>query len=180
MLRRVENVSVSHRAGLFTKKGSVTLLVGARAYVTYRRLHRDDYNKLIARSAQYPVLMGRVAERAYWLFGNRWHWDNENLPEDAVYALLVTRQQRTSAQIDRARSMVAMQQAPVPTVRGSIPADLKQLIWQRDGGRCRACNSNVELQFDHVIPVAYGGATSAANLQILCGPCNRRKGASVS
>ncbi len=36
-----------------------------------------------------------------------------------------------------------------------------------------------ELQFDHLIPLAFGGATTEQNLQILCGPCDRRKGASI-
>ncbi|MGA3352888.1 MAG: recombinase family protein [Acidimicrobiales bacterium] len=33
---------------------------------------------------------------------------------------------------------------------------------------------------DNVIPVALGGSNNAENLQILCGPCNRRKGAGLS
>jgi 5-methylcytosine-specific restriction endonuclease McrA len=32
---------------------------------------------------------------------------------------------------------------------------------------------------DHVIPVALGGATTLANLQLLCGDCNREKGADL-
>ncbi len=74
-----------------------------------------------------------------------------------------------------------MQHAPAPTIRGAIPDDLKQYVWQRDRGRCRCrqCGSNIELQFDHLIPLAFGGATTEQNLQILCGPCNRRKGASI-
>lgn len=75
--------------------------------------------------------------------------------------------------------MVAMQHAPAPTSRGAIPDDLKRYVWQRDRGRCRQFGSNIELQFDHLIPLAFGGATTEQNLQILCGPCNRRKGASI-
>ena len=67
-----------------------------------------------------------------------------------------------------------------PVKRGAIPEDLRLLVWQRDAGKCVKCGSNSELQFDHVIPVALGGATSEENVQVLCGPCNRKKGASVS
>jgi 5-methylcytosine-specific restriction endonuclease McrA len=35
------------------------------------------------------------------------------------------------------------------------------------------------LPYDHVIPVALGGATTIGNLQLLCGDCNREKGADV-
>jgi len=179
MLRRAEHVQVSHRTGLFTSKGAVTLSIGRKSYIIIRKLPRRDYDEMLNRAAQYPVSFGRVGERRYWLFQGRWHWDNDGLNAEHVYAILVTREQRSQAAISRAQTIVAMQQAPTPTVRGAIAADIKQLVWSRDGGCCRQCGANTELQFDHVIPVAYGGASTPDNLQILCGPCNRRKGASV-
>jgi anti-anti-sigma factor len=36
-----------------------------------------------------------------------------------------------------------------------------------------------DLQYDHVIPVALGGATTTGNLQLLCADCNRKKGADL-
>jgi hypothetical protein len=59
----------------------------------------------------------------------------------------------------------------------SIPQDVKIAVAVRDGGRCRQCGSTAELHFDHVIPWSKGGANTVANIQLLCGPCNRRKGA---
>jgi 5-methylcytosine-specific restriction endonuclease McrA len=37
------------------------------------------------------------------------------------------------------------------------------------------CESNFDLQYDHVLPVALGGATTVPNLQLLCAGCNRSK-----
>jgi 5-methylcytosine-specific restriction endonuclease McrA len=59
----------------------------------------------------------------------------------------------------------------------AIPQDVKIEVAVRDGGRCRQCGSNKELHFDHVIPWSKGGPNTVDNIQLLCGTCNRRKGA---
>lgn len=59
----------------------------------------------------------------------------------------------------------------------AIAQDVKVAVAARDGGKCRQCGSAQELHFDHVIPWSRGGANTISNLQLLCGPCNRRKGA---
>ncbi|MFD5174212.1 TerD family protein [Nocardia sp. NPDC058379] len=61
----------------------------------------------------------------------------------------------------------------------SIPPDVKSEVWQRDGGRCCQCGDAHYLEFDHIIPLSRGGATSAGNLQILCRRCNLEKGARI-
>lgn len=69
--------------------------------------------------------------------------------------------------------------APGRRDRRSIPPEIKAQVWQRDGGRCVECGATHYLEFDHVIPLSRGGATSAANLQILCRSCNRTKGTRI-
>ncbi|WP_328392004.1 TerD family protein [Nocardia sp. NBC_00416] len=61
----------------------------------------------------------------------------------------------------------------------SISQEVKAEVWQRDGGRCVECGDSHYLEFDHIIPLSRGGATSASNLQILCRGCNRTKGANI-
>ena len=61
--------------------------------------------------------------------------------------------------------------------RRIIPQDVKIAVSAHDGGRCRKCGSSEKLHFDHVIPVSKGGANTVANIQLLCGACNRAKGA---
>lgn len=59
----------------------------------------------------------------------------------------------------------------------TIPQDVKIAVAARDQGRCRQCGSTQELHYDHVIPWSKGGANTVNNIQLLCGPCNRAKGA---
>jgi hypothetical protein len=59
--------------------------------------------------------------------------------------------------------------------RPPIPKHVQREVWRRDMGRCVECGSRENLEFDHIIPVAKGGATTARQLQLLCQDCNRRK-----
>jgi hypothetical protein len=56
-----------------------------------------------------------------------------------------------------------------------IPDSVKAAVMVRDGGRCRACRSAVNLQIDHIVPLSKGGSCEESNLQTLCRRCNRRK-----
>ena len=164
--------------GCLVAPGPWSIHVGRNTYTVARKLSREEFAARLNQSRDYAVSFGRVGERTYWLFQNRWFSDNENLTAAEVHAVLVTRDQRNQQRINRAQSMVAAS-SPTPSRRGAIPDDVKQYVWTRDHARCAGCNTTTELQFDHIIPVAYGGSSAAENLQILCGPCNRAKGASV-
>lgn len=59
--------------------------------------------------------------------------------------------------------------------RTTIPMDIANAVWNRDGGKCCMCGSRENLEFDHIIPISKGGATTFRNLQILCKNCNIRK-----
>ena len=59
--------------------------------------------------------------------------------------------------------------------RRYIPVQVKNAVWQRDGGRCtfvapdgQRCDATKYLQFDHVIPVARGGKSVVGNLRLRC------------
>lgn len=56
-----------------------------------------------------------------------------------------------------------------------IPQAVKDQVWRRDGGECTQCGSRADLEFDHIIPFAKGGASTYRNVQLLCEKCNRRK-----
>lgn len=43
----------------------------------------------------------------------------------------------------------------------SIPEDVKTYVWRRDQGRCVRCGSQVNIEFDHIIPFSRGGSNTA-------------------
>ncbi len=56
-----------------------------------------------------------------------------------------------------------------------VPADVRRAVWERDGRRCTftsetgtRCPAVSRLEFDHVVPVARGGKSTAANLRLCC------------
>ena len=60
-----------------------------------------------------------------------------------------------------------------------ISQEVKDKVWNRDGGKCVQCDSNEDLEFDHIIPHSKGGANTYRNIQLLCEPCNRSKSAKI-
>lgn len=56
-----------------------------------------------------------------------------------------------------------------------ISKEVKDLVWNRDGGKCAECSSNAKLEFDHIIPFVKGGSNTYRNIQLLCEACNRKK-----
>jgi 5-methylcytosine-specific restriction endonuclease McrA len=58
-----------------------------------------------------------------------------------------------------------------------IPQAVIIEVADRDDGKCVYCGSRKDLHFDHIIPWSKGGANTVNNIQLLCGRCNRAKGA---
>ena len=56
--------------------------------------------------------------------------------------------------------------------RETIPQEVMDRVWNRDGGRCAKCGSQENLEFDHIIPFSKGGATTYRNMQLMCKKCN--------
>ena len=57
-----------------------------------------------------------------------------------------------------------------------IPSDIKRIVWERDGGKCRKCGATDELHFDHDLPYSKGGSSiTVDNVKILCARHNLEK-----
>ena len=179
MLRRAENVHIQFTPGWLTKRGWLAIVIANCEY-RINKYNLDQYRTLAELQLSEPVNLADIDSRVYWWFCDLIYWDNDGLSRDDVHALLITRHRQQRQKIDRAKAIVALDAEVEPARRRAIPDDVKLLVWTRDKGKCNHCGSQNELQFDHVIPLSLGGGSTDANLQILCGPCNRRKGGGLN
>lgn len=66
--------------------------------------------------------------------------------------------------------------------RGRVSNEMRRKIYERDHYRCRCCGrsqNEVDLEIDHIVPIAKGGKSTSDNLQTLCTDCNKRKGTTI-
>jgi len=69
--------------------------------------------------------------------------------------------------------------AKLDSAAGRIPAEVKRIVYERDGGCCafvgpdgRRCGRRWQLEFDHVEPVSQGGESTPDKLMLACRPHN--------
>jgi len=99
------------------------------------------------------------------------------LARQAARKGLVKRPRAPAAAANAAAGLAVGPEETTGTNRGrrSIPAQVRREVWTRDGGRCQwplasggVCGATRSLELDHVVPLARGGPTSAANLRVTC------------
>jgi 5-methylcytosine-specific restriction endonuclease McrA len=132
-----------------------------------------------AAQREQPVRIARDGRRCTWLFEGRCYREDDALSQRDVLALIRERERRARRRLQRAHAALARDGAEPATRREPIAAEVRRAVFERDGGRCVACGSAFDIQYDHVIPLSMGGAGTVENLQVLCATCNRRKGASL-
>jgi 5-methylcytosine-specific restriction endonuclease McrA len=157
---------------LFT--GRYAVRTGKR--LSNRRWRKPQIQAVRASQQETPVWMMADGQRQLWYFHDKFYWDSDKLTADDVKALVLRRERSLKQELDTAHSLMRAEEAGRPT-RSPIPTDLRRAVFERDGGKCVECESGFDIQYDHVLPVALGGATTVENLQLLCADCNRRKGA---
>ena len=170
-LRRVTSARVESSGFWFFKS--------YRFYYTktrFFRMSRADYEATVTE----PVSsVGRDHDRVLWWTRQGFYWAEPELDRKAVELLLWNRQRRQDSQLERLEKIRQRGVVSERNRREQIPDEVKVAVWDRDGGMCVRCESEEDLQFDHVIPFAKGGGINVENIQILCGDCNRAKSDSI-
>jgi hypothetical protein len=92
---------------------------------------------------------------------------------EAALDLLLERAAKRKGVVEKPRK------AARPAKPDHVPAQVKRAVMERDGGRCQfvlpsgeICGATRRLEFDHVRPLALGGASTVENLRLCCGPHN--------
>ena len=132
--------------------------------------------------ASRPVAVARSSGRVWWWFEGGFYWESGGYGQRDVLALIRDRQRRSAQKLDRAHMLLNIDEGREQRPQGRrvpIPREVRRAVFERDGGKCAECGSTFDLQYDHVIPLALGGATTVGNLQLLCADCNRQKSADL-
>jgi hypothetical protein len=96
--------------------------------------------------------------------------DVAELVERSIDLLIAELEQRKFAATSRPRTVQRR-----ATSKRTIPAHVKRVVWERDGGRCtfvsetgHRCASRRLPEFDHIDPVARGGEATVDGMRLLC------------
>lgn len=164
---------------------TLTRMLSGRRYAVQsgRKVMELRWSKVQVGAAQQtqasePVLMFRDGRRNLWQYLDSFWWDDDGLDAEDIKALVLQRKRQKERKLQSAHSLMRAEENGRPT-RTLVPTELRRAVFERDGGRCVECGGNFDLQYDHILPVAHGGATTLENLQLLCADCNRHKSDSI-
>ena len=144
------------------------------------RLEQRDAERDGREYVQTPRFLASYRDRHYWRYGEQVYWTNFDSYTDAdIRALIHQREAQAKRKLEHAHAVLTATDEQTARKRESIPREVRLAVWERDNGKCVECGSAFDLQYDHVIPFSMGGSNTVENLQLLCAPCNQRKGGRI-
>lgn len=181
MVRVVEGATIHLTKPFWAASGIVRIVLGPRTqHAVYVKVTKAQFTVAQGHQQREPVPYPVPAKQVvYWHFQDRVYSDADGLDANKIKALVLTQRDQRKRTAERAEHLMAIPQSRGPSARQRISPEVRNFVLTRDGNRCVNCDSAHELQLDHMIPVSLGGSSEPENLEVLCGPCNRRKGGSL-
>lgn len=147
------------------------------ANADYYRANRKAYREANRERRQAVCAAWREANKDRVLSVNRaYHKAN---PELVARVKAEWAEKNAEHELERKRLLTAKRRAQKRGSVGSYTADQIQDLLGAQKCRCANCLVSIRdgYHIDHVTPLARGGSNDIRNIQLLCGLCNRRKGA---
>jgi hypothetical protein len=173
-LRQDGNADIfTDRGGILFRKRRWFIASGTPAF----EVREDRWREIAEAQLEEPQFLATWRERSFWWYDDAFHWTTAGAyTSEDIKALLFTRQRGRERELEHAHAVLAASTSPAARKRESIPRDVRKAVWERDEGKCVECESDFDLQYDHIIPFSMGGASTVENLQLLCARCNQTKG----
>lgn len=142
----------------------------------------DQYKELQTRQRSRPVSVMKPdgTTKCWWMFRGQFYCEDEGLTVADVKLLILDRLEQERKKVSRAKVRMSAAARLDSTNRRFVPEEVKLHVWQRDLGKCVRCDSQENLEFDHIIPVCKGGSNTARNIQLLCANCNQEKSGNLA
>lgn len=125
------------------------------------RMYRND-DKIDFKEAVHKVNLQKLFDLGY-----------DQLMEFSAKEIMAALER--GADITNLDSTFKIHQTEMEVLSRRITQEVKDKVWNRDGGKCVTCGGNEKLEFDHIIPFSKGGSNTYRNIQLLCEACNRKK-----
>jgi hypothetical protein len=173
-LRQDGNARIfADRGGIFFRKRRWFVGSGAPPF----EIPDDRWRHVAVAQIDEPQYLATWRDRAFWWYDDTFYWSTAGAYASAdIKALLYSRQRQSKRELEHAHAVLAASTSPAKRKREPIPKDVRHAVWARDQGRCIECDSDFDIQYDHIIPFSMGGASTVENLQLLCARCNQTKG----
>ena len=160
-------------ARVWVRSGTTSISLARKPFICavdqVRPVHPDGWSFKYAKT---HVLFGTKL----WKLGAA----ENGLGSSDLKLVLLEQGDRDRQRLERLRkTYTGIAGAPLMNQREPISEEVRIYVWRRDGGQCVKCGSRDRLEFDHIIPVTSGGASTARNVELLCERCNRSKGCRV-
>lgn len=137
-----------------------------RGLATRKAWHEQNRDHILAKMKEYRLKNYDACQAA----SLRWRANNreQKLERDRIWQ---------SANPEKVRQYRRVSEARRRAVEGFHTTEDLAIIRKQQRGKCAICRGRLgdDDHTDHIQPISRGGTSWPNNIQLLCGPCNRKK-----